>query len=521
MNKELEGNKDTHIVRRVLIGTASNYAGQLVSFASLFLLTPFILHKLGATAYGLWVLVGSIVAYGSLLDFGLWGAVIKYVAEFRARGEHENARSLSATALSLYSILGLAAILLSALAAAILPHLFHIPTNQQTLASQLILLMGVGVGVSLPGLMPMAILRGLQRYDIVNLVDISATLFTTGATVAVLLLGGGVLGLVAVNICGIFLILVLSSFFVRRIAPELRIGWRGSSRSLIRTVITYSWPLFVKDIANRLQTKTDEITIGAFLPVAFVAPYNIARRLSETTQILTRQFMKVLLPLASELHAEDDLARLRSLYVTGTRLTLALSMAIGGTLIILARPILTVWVGLEYAGAASLVAILTTASFIATSQWPAGAVLQGMARHRVLAFTSMASGLTNLALSIALVRPFGLTGVALGTLIPNTLEFCIVLPFTMRIIGVSASEGIKEILLPALSPAVLMMLILQAAKQVAAPTSLLPVLAVAGFGMLVYAVGYLSLGASKAEKRTCREAAFFAFRAARTYLKQP
>ena len=90
-----EGNpiKDRQIRRRLLIGTTSNFIGQMVIFLVSFLLTPFLLTKLGAADYGLWVLLGSIVAFGSILDFGLWGTVIKYVAEYQARGDFVGVRA--------------------------------------------------------------------------------------------------------------------------------------------------------------------------------------------------------------------------------------------------------------------------------------------------------------------------------------------------------------------------------------------------------------------------------------------
>jgi O-antigen/teichoic acid export membrane protein len=369
-------------------------------------------------------------------------------------------------------------------------------------------------------MLPMSVLRGLQRYDIVSLIESLVTLFTAAATVTFLLLGAGVVGLVLANLAGLFLMLALSTWFVHRTAPDLRLSWHGADRHLVRTVIRFSWPLFVKDAASRLQTKTDEITIGAFLPVVAIAPYNLARRLSEATQVLTKQFMKVLLPLASELHAENDQMRLRRLFTAGTRLTLAVSVAIGGTLILLARPIITLWVGAAYADAASLVAILTAASLLATAQWPAAAVLQGMARHRLLAATALGSGLANLALSIALVRPYGLAGVALGTLIPNVLEFCIVAPFAMKVIGVSPATASREILLPALAPAALMGLAVYGWQQFSAPTSLVETVLTAAAALGVYALAYLGMGASRAERQTYRGLAFSVFRFARTQLRR-
>ncbi len=66
---------------RVVRGTLSNYAGQFVTLIVGFILTPFIINQPGVTSYGPWMLVGAVVAYGTLSDFGIWGTVIKYVAE--------------------------------------------------------------------------------------------------------------------------------------------------------------------------------------------------------------------------------------------------------------------------------------------------------------------------------------------------------------------------------------------------------------------------------------------------------
>jgi O-antigen/teichoic acid export membrane protein len=250
-----------------------------------------------------------------------------------------------------------------------------------------------------------------------------------------------------------------------------------------------------------------------------IAPYAIARRLSELAQILTDQLMKVLLPLASQLHAENDHARLRSLYITSTRLTIALFLPVGGALIVLGPPILAAWVGSAYAEYAHLVTILTLASLINISMWPAASILQSMSRHRPLAAMSLGNGLANLVLSVALVHRFGLTGVALGTLIPTAAESLgLVLPYALRVIGVSATEAFKEIFLPAFLPAVPMAVILYVLRQAAEPSSLLSITLVAAAGLSAYAIGYLRVGASHVERQTCRRFAHTTIDFAKGYL---
>jgi O-antigen/teichoic acid export membrane protein len=511
--------KDAVIRRRVLLNTLSNYVGQVFTLGIWFFLTPFLLRQLGASAYGLWVLVGSVTAYGSLLDFGIASAVTKYVAEHRARGQIEQAQSLIATALWLYIGLGLIAIALSALLAPAFPTLFNVPPDQRTTAIKLVLLSGLGVSVALPCAITFAVLRGLQRFDLLNLITlIGMSLFTT-TTVGALLLGWGVLGMVVVNIATSLLTQIPTLWLIHRIVPELRLGWRGANPRLIKTVASFSSALFVINIASQIKMKTDEVVIGASLPIASVTPYAIARRLSELPLILTNQFMRVLMPLAAQLHAEDDRARLRALNLTSTRLTLAIFVPLGCGLVILARPFLTVWVGPTYADSAYLVLILTAASLMDILQWPAGSILQGMARHRRLALIAICSALANLGLSIVLVRLFGVTGVALGSLMPTTVEcLCFVLPYAMRVNNISARTLLTEALFPTLIPALPMALVLYGLRQILQPASLISIASVGGFGLLVYAAIYLGVGASEIERQTIRSIVRQGLQFARVYL---
>src|SRR5437763_1907933 len=120
-----DAGKNKLIRHRLLSGTFYNYTTQIITLAIGFFLTPFILDHLGATEYGLWVMVGSFVAYGQLLDLGITSAVIKYTPEFLARGETEQTQKLIATALQIYSAMGLLAILVCAAIAPVFPTLFN------------------------------------------------------------------------------------------------------------------------------------------------------------------------------------------------------------------------------------------------------------------------------------------------------------------------------------------------------------------------------------------------------------
>lgn len=496
------------MARRALLNALSNYVSKFLNLGAWLILTRFILQHLGSNLYGMWVLVGSLTAYGSLFDFGIAAAITKYVAEFRARREPELARSLIATALCLYTGLGLAVVLLSAVMAPLFPRLFGIAPYQQATAVWLVLLSGIGVGLSIPCAAPAAVLRGLQRFDIINMLSVVGTLLSAAATVAMLFAGGGVVGLAIVGIIVTVLMQIPAIWCIQRLAPDMPLGWRGADARLVRTVATFSSSLFLIHLGGQLETKTDEIVIGRFLPLSFVTPYNIARRVSALPLALTEQFLSLLLPLASSMYAEKDHTRIRSLYIVSTRLTLAMFIPMGLSLVVLAKPILTLWVGEEYSAYSHLVLILTIASLIDTSQWPAGIILQGMARHKPLALLSLASGFGNLALSVVLILLLGLTGVALGTLIPTAIVcLAFVMPYALRVMNVSLRELISRAYLPVLGPAIPALAVAYILREILAPQTVVSVLLVASSTVLVFGIGYLGIKANEFERRTCRNLA--------------
>jgi len=515
----VQGTVHNKKVRHLIRGVISNYIGGFLSLATWFLLTPFILHQLGPTLYGLWLLIGSVVAYASLLDFGISGAITKYVAEYSARQQYENAQRLLDTALLVYFVLGSLVVVASIMSAPEFPRIFNIPQEHQVTAVRLVALFGIGTGLAIPSSGVTAVLRGLERFDLLNLIGTISTLLRATAIVAVLLLGGSVLGIVIVGIAVNLFMLIPGVAFIHRVAPDLRFRLWGGDRSMFRVLASFSASMFMLHMGGQLQTRTDQIVIGAYLPVSAVTPYGLAGKLSAFPQMITDQFLILLLPLASKLHAENDHAGLRALYVVNTRLTLAVFLPIGVSLIFLAGPFLTVWVGKEFASYADLVLILTLTSMIDTSTWPAGSVLQGMGLPKFSGRLSLISGLANLLLSIVLVQRLGLAGVALGALIPTTI-ICLGLvhPYVIRVIKLSPREVFQQVILSALIPAVPSSIAIYVLTRIIPLTSIFSIMFAGGFGLLIYMVAYLSIGSNSFERGLIRTTLTNVFQQARSYL---
>jgi hypothetical protein len=107
----------------------------------------------------------------------------------------------------------------------------------------------------------------------------------------------------------------------------------------------------------------------------------------------------------------------------------------------------------------------------------------------------------NVALSVALVRRFGLVGVAVGTLIPVCLVLMLVVfPAGCRRVEVTVADAFRHAVWPALWPASVMALYVFVTKSMV-PNALVAVAAEYGMAALVYVTTFVMFGISATERQ--------------------
>ena len=120
----------------------SSWFGLAVNILVGFFLSPFILHRLGDVAFGLWVLIFSISGYYGLFDFGIRSSIIRYVSKYTALNKYEELNHLINTSLFSYSCLAALLLLLTGVGSLYLNRLFQIPPSFHETARILFLTVG-------------------------------------------------------------------------------------------------------------------------------------------------------------------------------------------------------------------------------------------------------------------------------------------------------------------------------------------------------------------------------------------
>jgi O-antigen/teichoic acid export membrane protein len=413
--------------RQIVKNVSSNWFSLGINVVVGFLLTPFILHRLGDTANGLWIIIFSVTGYYGLFDLGIRSSIVRYVSKFTATGDREELAKLINTSLFTYSCIGVASMLVTLLVATNIEHVFpHIQPEFLPTARWLLLIVGAAVAVGFPAGIFGGFLEGLQRFYVISWTNVVSTLLRATLIVTALTHGYGLITLAIITVSLPLLGSILNGFLALRLCP-VPFGSRYVDRATFRQIANYSGVTFMIMVAGRLKFKTDELVIGAFMSAAAVTYFSIGGRIVDYAGQVVTAMSQIFVPMSSQSDARGDMTGLRKIFLLGNRVCGLTIFPVCVILLILGRSVIEVWVGQKYvAKSYPVLVIMILCSTLWWAQGASGRILFGMSKHGTWAIVTMIEGVSNLVLSIVLVRPYGIIGESLGTAIPlacSTLFF--------------------------------------------------------------------------------------------------
>lgn len=431
---------------RALQNVLGSWLGLGTTVVAGFALTPYVLHHVGDSAYGVWVLLTAFTGYYGLLDLGLRSATIRYVARHVAVNETDELNSVVSTSFFFYTALGVTMMLVTCVVALLFDRLFKVGPEWQATGRVLLLVVGFGTAVNMPFTLFSGVLEGLQRFSLVGWVQTVSVIVRAALLVfflerGYLILTVGVVTMI-MNILSALVLMVLAF----RQAPSLRIRLRDASFATLRTLGGYGLAIFWISIAQSLRFQFDAMVIGWMISAEAITYFSFGSRLSVYSLDVVQMMVQILTPMASAADATGENDRQKRIFLMGNRYSAFVALPLGVMFLVAGGTIIRVWVGAAYEQVGyAVLAILTVPTTLYLMQAGSPKVLFGMARHKTLAVVLMVEAIANLVLSIALAPHHGLLGVAWGTAIPLALTNLFFLPVHLcRLLQVRIRDFLME-----------------------------------------------------------------------------
>jgi len=406
-------------------GIAKNIAANWVAFLYVaivgFFLSPFIVNRLGTNAYGVWSLLVAVVGYLGLLDFGVRGAVTRYVAHHHASGDDGGSSAIVSAALVLFGLLGIVAIVLAGALAFMAPRFFNIPGELLADTRVVLCLGGLTVAVTLLGAVFGGVVTGLERFDVNSGIEIVMTTIRAAAVVMALKAGYGLVALGCIHLTISALQGVVAWTAARRLYRAMRLQFRSPLIPQMRTIVTFSAFLSMLHVLSALIYYSDAVVIAAFLPIGAVAFYVIAGNLCEYAFSVVGTVSRLMTPRVSALASRGG-QEVPTEILRAARIATLASASIAAVFWIRGESFISLWMGPTYGPeSGKILGVLAFVVWLSGGRSVAAASIVGVSRHRLLIPGLAFEAVVNVALSIALIGNWGLVGVAIGTLVPNVL----------------------------------------------------------------------------------------------------
>ncbi|MBN9119475.1 MAG: oligosaccharide flippase family protein [Planctomycetes bacterium] len=412
--------------RSLLFGAVTNWLAFAATLAVGFFLAPYLVRALGDARYGVWCVVESVLAYFTLFDLGIAACLVRFVAKHHATGERTELNRIVSASLGLFLLAACGVLLVGGVISPFVAPGLERKLGEPGDVLPFMLLMLANLAVTLPLSAFPTILDGLQRFGAKSAVRLVCLALRVGGIVFVTETRPGLLPLAFVFTATNLLEHAIMAALCFRFLPGLRISGRLVDRETLREVKGYSVDAFLAMLAGRITVQTGAIVVGGFLTVAAAAHYALAARLVDMAKNLLRAASTTLTPAVSRREATGDLDGVRRVLLEGTRWVLYLVLPIHLGMLAFGRPFFARWVGgAQYADwCFPAMAVLSATLTIGVAQSVASRILYGMGKLKLFARLALVEAAVNLALSLALVGPFGLVGVALAVAVPNVL-FCL------------------------------------------------------------------------------------------------
>jgi O-antigen/teichoic acid export membrane protein len=405
-------------IKKILQGSSSNMLRMLISTLVSLILPPFLVHHLSPAAYSAWVLILQLSAYVNFLDFGLQTAIGKFVAEHHAAGDRDANRRLVSTT---FTILTIAASIGAVVTGAMVwqaPRLFHQMPGSLVREVRLgLLALGLSTAFALPFNTFISTFIGLQEYGFPTVIAIISRV-ATAAGLIILLFANCSLVQLALVMAGCNVATAVSQYLGwRKYASEsVPFSFLSFDRNSAHRLVKYGSVLTVWTLSTLFISGLDTIIVGHY-DYKNTGFYAIASSATNFMLMVIANLFSPLLPAVSSIQSSATASRMGELSVKATRYCALLLCLLGLPLIFGAYPLLSLWVGHEYAARSALfLEVLVAGNIIRQLILPYTIFVIATGKQHLAALSGMMEAIVNLCLSIWLVQRIGAIGVAIGTL---------------------------------------------------------------------------------------------------------
>ncbi|MBI4634974.1 MAG: polysaccharide biosynthesis C-terminal domain-containing protein [Candidatus Rokubacteria bacterium] len=388
----------------------------------------------GGQLYGEWLALSAAIGYLALLDLGMQTYVVNRMCQAYARGRLDELHRDLHSAIEIFAavaVVGLAAVT-AFVALAPVGRLFNLQRTSPHVAGLSLVLLGMNVVLNS---IPMGLVGGLYRatgaYARGQMIGNGLRLVQFVVTAAVVWLWTSVAtlaaGWVAMNTVGI--VLILSD--LRRFRPEVRLdlsagSWRHGAR-LVGPALLF----LLFGIASAMNLQGMVLVVNSFLGAVAVVQFVTIRTVANVVPQGIGIVNSALWPEITVVDARGERERLVRLSQWLVKANVSVAVLAALLIRFVGPDLYRLWTGRQVVFEPRVLDLFLIQVVLMAIWNASGLPLLAINRQHAYAWLMLVNSVVSIGLALALVRSFGLIGVALGSVLADVVCNLLVVPWLL------------------------------------------------------------------------------------------
>ncbi len=407
---------------QIKTGALISYLNLLIGNIIPFIYTPIMLRLLGQAEYGLYGIAQSIMGYIGLLNFGIGGTIVRYLAKYRAEGNKKQEERVAGLFIKIYSVICCLILVAGCLFAAnIQVYSRSLTANEVDILRVLVILMTVNTAVFLPFSVFSSIVLAHERYIFNKVLGMLSGIAAPFLNLALLYCGFGSVGLiVSSTILNFITYSIYTVYAVKKL--QIRPNFQKAEAGLLGEILKFSFFVFLASMVDILYWSTDKLIIGWAIGSVATAVYNVGASFNNYVTGLSTALSGLLVPRLTEMAIKDaPKEQFTEIFIKVGRLQFIIISFIVSAFVAFGRQFIALWAGADY-GDAYYIALLTMIPVtIPLIQNTGLNILYALNKHKFRSIVYTCIAVLNAVLTFWWVESYGIIGAAVATCVAYIL----------------------------------------------------------------------------------------------------
>lgn len=399
------------------IGIVISYINIILHAVIGFIYVPLLLHYIGKSEYGLYQLIGSFIAYFSIMDFGLTAAVVRFYAKYKAVNDKIGMENILAVAARGYGIIAVILFVVGVICYINLDIIFSASMTDAELATAktLFLLLLFNIVITLTTMMFRAVINANEKFLFLKGTETLQMLLQPVLVVLVLNQYPSAVTVAAVqtflNIC-----LIIARCYYCFAKLKIKIKFHYLNKQLLSDIKKLASSVFVVVLIDQVFFKTNQIILGIVGGTSAVAVYSISSLIYMNYMALSTAISGVYLPYVTEIVAKNEpVKKLSDLFIKIGRYQYYLLALVASGFVIFGKDFISIWAGEDFKEAYCITLLIIIPFTIDLIQNIGLSIMQAQNRYDFRAKVYFVMGIFNLCIAIPLAKLYGGIGCAFAT----------------------------------------------------------------------------------------------------------